>query len=125
MNKLSLWLGVLFASANVVAAPELPLEQLLGVNVREDGITFQVRSNGCTEKQHFQFQVEERLEPISSMLPAMEHHHYITVNRQIPDGCEMFVPFGTEIFMSFEELNIFFGKFHVSNPIGGDMAIAP
>lgn len=107
-------------SISVMAEPDLNEEQLLGARVDERGITFQVRSNGCTDKQHFDFMVIEQLEPISPMLPALEHHHYITVKRVTADDCKALVPYGTEVFVSFEELHISFGKFHINNPIGGD-----
>lgn len=120
MKKIS-FVGVLFLLPVFgFADVDLNLEQLLGVTVNEEGITFQVSSNGCTEKPNFQFGVQI-LEPLSPMLPALEHHHYITVARMVGDSCENFVPYGTSIFMSFEELGISFGKFHIKNPIGGDM----
>jgi hypothetical protein len=116
-------LGILVASLSfsfaMTATVLDSLEQLLGVNVDERGITFQVSSNGCTDKDNFYFYVEEVLEPIGPMLPAYEHHHYITVQRIRPDSCEIYIPYGTKIFLSFEELGISFGEFHVRNPIGG------
>lgn len=99
---------------------EEPLEQLLGVSVDETGITFQVTSNGCTSREDFHFQVEEVLQEMSPMLPAYEHHYYITVTRVRPDLCEVFLPYGARVTLTFEELGIQFGKFHVTNPIGGD-----
>jgi len=102
------------------ATPSPEPEQLLGVSVDDSGITFQVASNGCTTRADFSFEVLEVLESLSPMLPALEHHHYITLHRNIPDNCETFVPLGTPIYISFEEMRIIFGKFHVNNPIGGD-----
>jgi len=116
----SFGLALCLFSLGTMADPDPNHEQLLGARVDERGITFQVRSNGCTDKQHFEFDVVEQLEPVSPMLPALEHHHYITVIRLAPDFCEKLVPYGTEIFVSFEELGISFGKFHINNPIGGD-----
>lgn len=98
-------------------------EQLLGVSTDEVGITFQVKSNGCTYKRHFEFHIEEVMERLSPMLPALEHHHYITVKRLSPDICESQLPYGTKVFMSYEDLGIQFGKFHIKNPIGGDKVI--
>lgn len=123
MKIQSLFLGFWFFSIASLAVNNAEIEQLLGARVDERGITFQVKSNGCTYKRHFEFHVEERLEPIGSMLPALEHHHYITVKRLSPDQCEALVPYGTEIFMSYDDLGIQFGKFHIENPIGGDKVI--
>lgn len=122
MVRGSLFLGLCFAFSAWSA--EDSLEQLLGVSVDEKGITFQVESNGCTNKDDFKFEVQEILERMSPMLPAYEHHFYITVKRLHEDNCEVYIPYGTRIFMSFEELGIQFGKFHVNNPIGGDMVMS-
>ncbi|HXW53053.1 MAG TPA: hypothetical protein VEL47_02985 [Myxococcota bacterium] len=110
-------------SLPVLAELKPDLEQLIGVSADARGLTFQVPSNGCTEKDHFEFQVEERLEPLGPMLPALEHHYYISASRKTSDNCENFQPYGTQFLMSFDELGIHFGKFHVNNPIGGDKSV--
>lgn len=99
---------------------EVQPEQLLGVSLSENGLVFQVSSAGCTTKDDFSFQVAVEHEQLSPMLPALEPHHYITVNRTSTDPCESPQPYGTRIEVSFDELNILAGKFHVKNPIGGD-----
>lgn len=119
MKKLGMFVGFLSFSFGVMADVTVDPEQLLGVSVDERGITFQVESNGCTYKRDFDFHVEEIWEPLGPMLPAEALHHYITVNRTRPDRCEAYVPYGTQIFMSFEDLGIHYGEFHVKNPIGG------
>src|SRR5262245_47815915 len=96
------------------------LEQLIGVSVDDRGISFQVNSNGCTFERDFDFSVEERLEELGPNLPAFEHHFYISVKRVRPDVCEVSMPYGTKVVKSFEELGIHFGKFHITNPIGGE-----
>lgn len=112
---------VLFFSFNALAQSDL--EQLLGASVDDKGITFQVQSRGCTNKDDFKFSVKEVLEEIGPMLPAYEYHYYITVQRVTEDKCEAFVPYGTRVFVSFDELGIHFGKFHISNPMGGDKIV--
>lgn len=99
---------------------EVVLEQLLGVTVDERGISFQVASNGCTTKADFNIIVEERLIEKGPMLPAFEHHFFLGAVRVKEDLCGQTVPYGTIIFKSFEELGIEYGKFHITNPIGGD-----
>src|SRR5579871_2597827 len=118
MKLIGLTLALL--SASLIADNIPDLEQLMGVSVNPHGLTFQVPSNGCTEKAHFEFKVEEKLEPLGPMLPALEHHYYIGVRRLLSDNCETQLPYGTQVFMSFDELGIHFGKFHINNPIGGD-----
>jgi hypothetical protein len=118
MNKLSLISAVLLLASQGFGGDGLSLEQLLGVSVAEGGMVFHVKSNGCTMKSDFRFDVEESLEDLSPMLPAYEHHYYITVYRQHIDSCGEPMPNGAEIFMSYEELGSAFGKFHVKNPIG-------
>lgn len=120
MKRVGTYLVGLSLAWPMFSATELELEQLLGVTVSEGGISFQVASQGCTTRDDFTFQVAVELEPLSPMLPALEPHHYITLSRKNPDMCEGFVPYGTVIFMSFDELRIHVGKFHVQNPIGGD-----
>src|SRR5580704_7727037 len=121
MRMLLICIGLQFFSIGGLTTLNNPesasLEQLIGVSVDEYGITFQVSSNGCTQKTDFDFQVEEILEPISPWLPAFDHHHYITVKRSRTDTCEMYVPYGITIFVSFEDLGISSGPFHVRNPI--------
>ncbi len=123
MKSVGLIVGSLCFSMSILAKSEVSLEQLIGVSVDPVGLTFQVPSNGCTERSHFDFKVEERLEPLGPMLPALEHHYYISVNRVTSDNCENLQPYGSQVFMSFDELGIHFGKFHVNNPIGGDKTI--
>lgn len=120
MKRLGAHLGALSLAFSGFSSSEAELEQLLGVTVSEEGISFQVSSQGCTIRDDFTFQVAVELEPLSPMLPALEPHHYITLARKTPDMCEGFVPYGTVIFLSFDELGINVGKFHVKNPIGGD-----
>lgn len=124
MNHKKLVTGLCFLSLCAFAGDDTTLEQLLGVTVNDQGITFQVASNGCTERGDFSFNVVEVLESLSPMLPALEHHHYISITRNNPDSCEALIPYGTLIFMSFQELGIAFGKFHIKNPIGGDKFLA-
>jgi hypothetical protein len=109
-------------AANVATLPGL--EQLMGVIVDDNGITFQVNSNGCSFRRDFDFHVEERLEQMGPHLPAFEHHYYITVKRLRADVCDRFAATGARLYLSFEELGIQFGKFHVTNPIGGEKIIS-
>lgn len=119
MKKFLVIFVAIITALNLGANPGTGSEQLLGVSVIESGIHFQVYSNGCTKKEDFAFEVEERLKPISPYLPAYEHHFYITVKRLRDDDCQLPLPYGTTLFVSFAELSINTGKFHINNPIGG------
>lgn len=99
------------------------VEQLMGVSVDDSGITFQVNSKGCTVMGDFAFDVEERLERMGPHLPALEHHYYISVKRLRTDECNGDFPYGTKLFKSFPDLGFQSGKFHVTNPIGGEKII--
>lgn len=120
MKKVFMVLGLVSLSIAGVADVGTGPEQLMGVSVDHNGITFQINSKGCTFRRDFDFHVEERLEPMGPNLPALEHHYYITAKRLRPDVCDGDVPYGTRLFMSFEELGFQTGKFHVTNPIGGE-----
>ncbi len=122
MRKMMLCVSIIF-SLTTLAEIQPGLEQLMGVSVDDHGIAFQVSSNGCTERGDFHFGVEEKLENMGPRLPAFEHHYYITVNRVQADHCDAFLPYGTKVFLSFDELGIQFGKYHVTNPIGGEKAL--
>ncbi len=122
MKKTMIWLLMGLATAGF-AADKAEVEQLLGVSSNEGGITFQVESNGCTFKKDFLFDVEEKLQELSPFLPALEHNYYITVKRTKIDSCSASVPYGTQMFMSFNDLGIHFGKFHVTNPVGGQKLV--
>lgn len=117
------WPLLAFFFSPAFFAAEGEIEQLLGVNTNESGITFQVESNGCTYKRDFHFGVEEKLQELSPFLPALEHNYYITVKRTKLDSCSASVPYGTQLFMSFSDLGIGYGKFHVTNPIGGSKLV--
>jgi len=86
-------------------------EPILGLIYSGEGLEFQVSSTGCTEKAHF---VVQRLSPegqIGSQLLLI---------RVVPDYCDAFVPFGTRITFSYEELGLEENEsFTLLNPLSG------
>jgi hypothetical protein len=116
--NIRLLLGISLLSMSIVAE-ERVIEELLGVTVSEDGITFQVASYGCTQKGHFSFERKEVFEALGPMLPAFELNHFITLFRNKADLCKALIPSGISIFYSFEELGVEYGKFYIENPVGG------
>jgi hypothetical protein len=81
------------------------VEQLLGLQVDPEGVTFQVFSGGCTRKEDFRI---ERFQSDPTQLLLI---------RVVPDTCEAFLPYGTAIQYSYESLGLDNGrKFIVLNP---------
>ncbi|MEN8178047.1 MAG: hypothetical protein ABFS39_05445 [Pseudomonadota bacterium] len=72
-------------------------EPILGLLYSGEGLEFQVRSTGCTEKAHF---VVQRLSPESQITSQL------LLIRVVPDYCDAYVPFGTRFSYSFEELGL-------------------
>lgn len=100
------------SSAPSSPAPEAPAtstdsaETLLGLWVDADGVTFQVRSGGCTQKSDFRIVSRER-DPLR-----------LALVRDSADPCKAFVPYGVGITFSFEELGIAPGSaFEIVNSI--------
>jgi hypothetical protein len=122
MKNIVIFFGLLSLSLTGLAV-NIGSEQLLGVTREDNGFTFQVTSNGCTEKADFKFTVEHRAERMGPLMPAYESHYYISVSRLRVDRCEVAMNTGTKIFVSFDELQIPYGKYHVTNPIGGEKGI--
>lgn len=101
MNKV-LFCVLCLMSFSAIAARE----EILGFSADEKGVSFQVRSGGCTSKADFGFVVLDT------------HPAGLILNRQQPDPCEAVVPFGTTVTFSYEELGFVNGdKFNILNPI--------
>lgn len=82
------------------------VEELFGLQVGPEGITFQVFSGGCTSIEDFRI---ERFasNPVQLLLVRIE-----------PDLCEAYIPYGTTIRYSYESLGLDNGqRFRVLNPI--------
>jgi hypothetical protein len=72
-------------------------EPLLGLTYGAEGLEFQVPSTGCTEKSSF---VMQRL--------SLENQTFsqLLLIRVVPDFCDAYVPFGTQIFYTYDELKL-------------------
>lgn len=82
-------------------------ETLLGYTFGVHGITLQVASGGCTQKEDFV--VEKR-----------QHSRYqaLTFYRWHEDLCLALLPYGTSLTFSYEELDLKPGsRFQISNPV--------
>jgi len=69
-------------------------EMLLGIKVDHGGIEFQVKSNGCTDKEGFRIEQKKGL-PVT-----------LKLIRTIEDLCEMYVPYGTFLRYTYKELGL-------------------
>lgn len=90
----SVFAAVFGAAAPLVNAAE-QLEPLLAYEVTDEGVSFRVKTGGCTRKEHF------RLDP-----PGTESDHAIALRRDVPDHCKGNFPEGIEIQFTFEELGL-------------------
>lgn len=96
---------VLVCLMQSLAAQAETVESLLGMNVNSKGISFQVSSGGCTSKASFQVIM---LETSPKQLKLI---------RVKPDYCEAYVPFGTVVKFSYQELGLKRGdSFKIFNP---------
>jgi hypothetical protein len=70
------------------------VEELFGIRANVQGITFQVSSGGCTSESNFRIEV----------------FHADTVQlvllRVVPDYCEAYFPYGTNVFFSWESMGL-------------------
>lgn len=69
-------------------------EVLLGVTYDTEGITFQVKSGGCTDQKHFELLVYESMPMTAELI------------RRTEDLCEAAVPFGKKIRFTYKELGL-------------------
>lgn len=99
--------ALLVPSGNLAQEPETgTVEELFGLQVGPEGVTFQVFSGGCTTIEDFRI---ERFasDPIQLLLV-----------RVVPDLCEAYLPYGTTIRYSYESLGLDTGqRFRVLNPM--------
>jgi hypothetical protein len=90
------------------------VEPVLGLQVGPEGITFQVYSGGCTEREHFRV---ERFgsDPVQLLLIRMT-----------PDTCEAYIPYGTTVRYSYESLGLENDRrFIVLNPMSPVRVVKP
>ena len=87
-------------------------EKLLGFMANTKGMTFQVASGGCTSKASFRIDYLKSL-PVQIMLV-----------RTVEDFCEAYLPYGTELEFSWDELGLTKGEeFVLANPINREMRV--
>ena len=70
------------------------IEELLGFTVDAGGVTFQVRTGGCTRPENFRV---ERFGGAPTQLLLI---------RTVEDRCEAFVPYGTTFKVSYQHLRL-------------------
>jgi hypothetical protein len=88
------------------STPQQQPEALLGIRVTTQGLSYYVRSGGCTTKADFTVYVMESYPP------------QLLLKRLKPDYCKGLAPDGVEIFFRWEELGLPKGMpFKVLNPL--------
>jgi len=88
------------------------IEEILGVTIDPGGVTFQVRTGGCTRPENF------RVERFGSD-PTQ-----LLLIRTVEDRCEAFVPYGTTFKVSYQQLRLGDREtFVVINPIASARVI--
>lgn len=70
------------------------IEELLGVAIDAEGVTFQVRTGGCTRPEHFRVQ---RFSGAPTQL---------LLTRIVEDRCEALFPYGTTFKLSYGQLRL-------------------
>jgi len=96
---LSAWL---FAHSHAICA--LTSERILGVEITTFGVTYQVKSNGCTTKDNF------RIRALNSSPLQIE------LLRNKTDNCKITLALGTKISYTYAELGLKAGqKFRLTN----------
>ncbi len=102
------------ASTQTGSSFDSEIEELLGLRVDPRGMTFQVRSSGCTQKADFEAQIFEAT-PTQLVLVRIR-----------PDVCDALVPYGRRIRFSFPELGLGQGqRVRVLNPLATVRVVDP
>ena len=102
-----------YALAQGVSEGVGSIEELLGLTVNAEGVTFQVRTGGCTRPENFKVQ-RYGTAPIQLLL-----------TRTVADPCDAFFPYGTTFTVSYSQLRLADGEeFVVLNPISTTRAVA-
>ena len=104
--KLIKYFLLMFISCSLFASEEI--EIIRGMMPSDTSITFNVDSNGCTSKEDFSVTVNRKGD-----------HTVLFLKRIHEDLCRGYMPMGTKISFTYEELNIPEGEFMVANPVIG------
>ncbi len=81
------------AASFALAQTSIGEERILGQEVSAEGITFRVRSGGCTAKANFGLETVRQAKPLTVRLLRLR-----------PDYCEARIPEGVPIFFRFAEI---------------------
>ena len=93
-------IGLMSSSAQAME----PNQKILGFTYNTQGLTLQVPSNGCTDKMYFNIRIAESF-PMQ-----------LTFKKLKTDSCRAILPFGTELFWTWEEMGISKGsEFFITN----------
>jgi hypothetical protein len=104
--KLIKYFLLVFSSCSMFASEEI--EIIRGMMPTDTSITFNVDSNGCTIKEDFMVMVTKKGDRTVLFLKRIHE-----------DLCRGYMPMGTKISFTYEELNMPEGEFMVANPVIG------
>lgn len=89
------------------------IEVIRGMMISENGIIFNVDSNGCTIKEDFKVSVSKK-----------DEQNIILLQRIREDLCRSYIPQGVKIFFTYEELGFDEGFVMLANPLIGYVPVA-
>ena len=98
----------LFISMGLSLCATEEIEIIRGMMPSDKSISFNVDSNGCTVKEDFSVTVSRKGERTILFLKRIHEDH-----------CRGYMPMGTKISFTYEELHIPEGEFMVANPVIG------
>jgi hypothetical protein len=111
MKKTILSVLLIGLTLNFAQARSEKIERLLGFQYGPKGMTFQVRSGGCTDKSDF------------NLVLSNTHPQSVHLYRTNPRMCRASMPFGTKIHYTFKEIGLSQGEwFEIENPLNDFMA---
>lgn len=87
------------------------IEVIRGMIASENGIYFNVDSNGCTIKEDFEVTVTKK-----------DEQNIILLQRIRQDFCRGYLPQGVKLFFTYDELGFDEGFFMLANPLMGYVA---
>lgn len=112
MKKLGLIMFTIFLTNTLFAQSQLA--RIYGVQTGFEGVTFQVPSGGCTYKKDFQIGKQQARTTRGDSILKIS-----LIHTGGNDTCEAFLPYGSNISFSWQELGLSTGSlFVIENRIG-------
>ncbi|MGZ3722778.1 MAG: hypothetical protein ACXVA9_07615 [Bdellovibrionales bacterium] len=108
MRNLVLTSLIILASAQTANAAGVS-EKILGYQPSRNGVSFQVKSGGCTSREDFMAEIKRSPSEVTE----------VTLIRVRPDNCHPFIPMGIRFRISYDDLGLAHGEqFKIVNQNG-------